>query len=75
MPRNEIFEGSHPLANNNDKSDRLIIRLGKKYIIDNNKYFTCPITVYRYTNLKSIRNTKDNKIEVLKVSGGWALND
>jgi len=69
MPRNEIFEGSHPLANNNDKSDRLIIRLGKKYVIDNNKYFTCPITVYRYTNLKSIRNTKDNKIEVLKVSG------
>lgn len=70
MPRNEIFEGSHPLANNNDKSDRLIIRLGKKYVIDNNKYFTCPITVYRYTNLKSIRNAKDNKIEVLKVSGG-----
>lgn len=69
MPRNEIFEGSHPLANNDDKSDRLIIRLGKKYVIDNNKYFTCPITVYRYTNLKSIRNTKDNKIEVLKVSG------
>jgi hypothetical protein len=68
IPRNEIFKKPHPLAKENDTSDRLIIRLGRKYIIDNNKYFTCPITVYRYTNLKNIRTPIDNKVEVLKVS-------
>jgi hypothetical protein len=68
IPRNEIFKKPHPLAKDNDTSDRLIIRLGRNYVIDNNKYFTCPITVYRYTNLKNIRTPKNNKIEVLKVS-------
>jgi hypothetical protein len=68
IPRNEIFKKPHPLAKDNDTSDRLIIRLGRKYMIDNNKYFTCPITVYRYTNLKNIRTPIDNKVEVLKVS-------
>jgi hypothetical protein len=68
IPRNEIFKKPHPLAKDNDTSDRLIIKLGRKYMIDNNKYFTCPITVYRYTNLKNIRTPIDNKVEVLKVS-------
>jgi predicted component of viral defense system (DUF524 family) len=68
IPRNEIFKKPHPLAKDNDTSDRLIIRLGRKYMIDNNNYFTCPITVYRYTNLKNIRTPIDNKVEVLKVS-------
>jgi len=68
MPRNQIFLNGHPLSKADDKSDRLIITLGKKIIIDNNKYFTCPITVYRYTTLKNIRTPINNKIEVLKIS-------
>lgn len=65
VPRNEIFPNNHILAKPNDYSDRLIISLGKKHIIDSNKFFTCPITVYRYTTLKNIRRPKENKIEVL----------
>jgi hypothetical protein len=68
IPRNEVFPKGHILAKPEDKSDRLIISLGKKFVIDKNNYFTCPITVYRYTTLKNIRTPKDNKIEVLKVS-------
>jgi hypothetical protein len=68
LPRNEIFANIHPLAEKNDTSERLVIKLGKKYMIDKNQYFTCQITVYRYTTLKNIKNPKDGKIEVLKVS-------
>ena len=67
IPRNEIFHKRHSLSKIDDKSDRLVIRLGKKYVINDNKYFTCSIMVYRYTKLSHIRNPKDNKIEVLKV--------
>jgi hypothetical protein len=68
VPRNQVFPIGHSLSKTDDKSDRLIITLGRKIIIDSNKYFTCPITVYRYTTLKNIRTPKDNKIEVLKLS-------
>lgn len=67
IPRNEIFHKRHSLNKIEDKSDRLVIRLGKKYVINHNKYFTCRIMVYRYTKLSHIRNPKGNKIEVLKV--------
>lgn len=67
MPRNEIFPSGHILDKPNDKSDRLMITLGKKHVIKKNQYFTCPITVYRYTTLKNIRNPKGINIEVLKV--------
>lgn len=68
VPRNQVFPNGHRLSKKEDNTDRLIITLGKKIVIDNNKYFTCPITVYRYTNLKNIRTPIENKIEVLKVS-------
>ena len=68
IPRNEIFANNHILSKNHDTSDRLVIKLGKKFLINNGKYYKFPITVYRYTNLKNIRNPKENKIEVLKVS-------
>ena len=68
MPRNQIFPRGHLLSNTQDKSNRLIIKLGKKFIIESNRYFRCPITVYRYTTLKNIRFPKDNKIEVLKIN-------
>ncbi|MCL4856317.1 MAG: DUF2357 domain-containing protein, partial [Flavobacteriales bacterium] len=62
IPRNEVFPTGHSLDKPYDKSDRLIITLGKKHIIKENRYFTCSITVYRYTTLKNIRNPKENKI-------------
>jgi predicted component of viral defense system (DUF524 family) len=68
VPRNEIFDKSHSLNKIDDKSERLVIRLGKKYIINDHKFFTCPIRVYRYTKLNHIRNPIDNKIQVLKIS-------
>lgn len=68
VPRNEVFSKNHILSKVDDKSDRLVISLGKRYVIKENQYFTCPITVYRYTTLKNIRNPKENKIEVLKIS-------
>jgi hypothetical protein len=68
MPRNEIFPIGHALFKSSDLSDRLVIKLGKKYIINNGKYFTCPIMVYRYTKLDLIRNPNGSQIEVVKVS-------
>lgn len=68
VPRNEIFPEGHILNKIEDMSDRLIITLGKKYLIDKGRYFTCPINLYRYTTLKNIRSPKNNNIEVLKVS-------
>ncbi|KOY86300.1 hypothetical protein AD998_09230 [bacterium 336/3] len=68
LPRNEIFADTHFLAKRNDTSQRLVISLGKKYVIDKNKYFKCKITVYRYTTLKNIRSPKDGEIEVLKIN-------
>ena len=65
IPRNEIFPKNHDLAKPKDKSDRLIITLGEKFVIDNNKYFSCKIRVYRYTSLKNIRTPDDDKIKLL----------
>jgi hypothetical protein len=64
VPRNEVFPKGHILANPDDKSDRLIISLGKRFVVDNNNYFTCQITVYRYTTLKNIRKPFNEKIIV-----------
>jgi hypothetical protein len=68
IPRNEIYPKTHPLSKNDDTSDRLIIKLGKKFVIDNNNYSTCLITVYRYTTLKDIRNPLNNNVIVYKVT-------
>jgi hypothetical protein len=65
IPRNEIFPKNHNLAKPQDKSDRLIITLGEKFVIDNNKYFSCKIRIYRYTTLKNIRTPIDDKIKLL----------
>ena len=70
--RKNIFKINHPLFK--DESDeRLVIRLGHKYLIDNGKFLkisdgSIGQIPYRYTNLKNIRSPKDNKVEVLKVS-------
>ena len=70
--RKNIFKTNHPLYK--DESDeRLVIRLGRKFQIDNGKFLkisdgSIGQIPYRYTNLKNIRTPIDNKVEVLKVS-------
>lgn len=72
VDRKDIFKTNHPLFKDED-GERLVIRLGIKYQIDNGKYLkisdgSIGQIPYRYTNLKNIRTPKDNKVEVLKVS-------
>lgn len=72
ISRKQIFKTNHPLYKDQE-DERLLIRLGQKYTIDNGKYLkisdgSIGQIPYRYTNLKNIRTPKDNKIEVLKVS-------
>ena len=72
IERKQIFKSNHPLYKDQD-DERLVIRLGQKFIIDNGKYLkisdgSIGQIPYRYTNLKSIRMPKDKKVEVLKVS-------
>jgi len=72
IERKQIFKSNHPLYKDQD-DERLVIRLGQKFIIDNGKYLkisdgSIGQIPYRYTNLKSIRMPNDNKVEVLKVS-------
>lgn len=71
IPRKLIFKTNHPLYKDQE-DERLLIRLGKRVFIDNEKYLKISDGIigqipYRYTNLKNIRKPKDNKIEVLKV--------
>jgi hypothetical protein len=70
IPRNEILNA--PKGKSDDKSERLVIRLGNKFTIDNEKYLKISDgnigqIPYRYTNLKNIRTPINDKIEVLKV--------
>jgi len=72
IPRKQIFKTNHPLYKDQE-DERLLIRLGQRFLIDNGKYLkisdgSIRQIPYRYTNLKNIRTPKDNKIEVLKVS-------
>ena len=72
MPRKDIFKPNHPLFKK-DTSERLVISLGKKFTIDNEKFFkisdgSIGQVPYRYTNLRNIRAPKNNKIEVLNLS-------
>jgi hypothetical protein len=70
--RKNIFETNHPLYKD-ESNERLVIRLGHKYQIDEGKFLkisdgSIGQIPYRYTNLKNIRTPIDNKVEVLKVS-------
>jgi hypothetical protein len=73
VPRTEIYNA--PKGRPNDNSERLVIWLGKKYVIDKGNFIkisdgSIGQIPYRYTRLSEIRKPKDGKIEVLKVSGG-----
>lgn len=70
-PRNLIENA--PKGRQNDFSERLVIRLGKKFEINDGKYLkisdgSIGRVPYRYTNLMNIRTPMDSKIEVLVVS-------
>jgi len=70
--RKNIFKTNHPLYKD-ENDERLVIRLGRKFQIDNGKFLkisdgSIGQIPYRYTNLKSIRTPIDNKVKVLKVS-------
>lgn len=72
VERKNIFKSNHPLYKD-EKGERLVIRLGNKFIIDKGNFLKIfdgfiGNAPYRYTNLKNMRTFKDNKIEVLKVS-------
>ncbi len=71
VKRNQIQNA--PIGRSEDNSERLVIWLGKKIQVNQGKFLkisdgSIGQTPYRYTRLKHIRNPKDNKIEVLKVS-------
>lgn len=66
--RNSIYPKGHPLFSM-DESERLVLRLGKKHLIDQNMFFKIDdgiIRNYRYTKLNFIRNPNQGKITVLK---------
>jgi len=65
LPRNEIFPQGHSLYKQDDFSERLVIKLGKKHLIKNGMYFTCSIRIYRYTKLFNIKNPINGKIEFI----------
>jgi hypothetical protein len=65
MPRNEIFPPGHPLHKKEDIGNRMVIKLGRRFLIDEGRYLTCGIAVFRYTNLRNIRNPLNGKVEVI----------
>jgi hypothetical protein len=68
IKRNSIYPKSHILFSK-DESERLVLKLGKKHIINQNVFFKIDdgiIRNYRYTKLSYIRNPDQGKIIVLK---------
>ena len=62
--RNEVYVPSHPLYKD-DSSERLVIKLGTKYVIQENRYFILDgVNPYRYLDLKSLTHPAGNRIEV-----------
>ena len=72
IQRNKLFKPEDKLFVPDDSSERLVLRLGKRFLISTNnesyKLSDGIIRHYRYSKLSFIRNPKDHKIEVLKVS-------
>ena len=78
LERHTIFEYGHPLYKK-ESAERLVIRLGNKYQVDNGKYLkisdgSIGRIPYRYTKLSSIRSPKNYKIEVLKLNQNYIDN-
>lgn len=55
--RNLIFPKGHMLFNPDDQTQRLVIKLGKKYIIKNGEFNTLnTLAIYRYTKLNHVKS-------------------
>lgn len=63
--RCDIFEKGALLYKGDDLSERIVIQLGRKYLIRGGKYLSAKITVYGYTSLKNIRNPTENAIDLI----------
>lgn len=72
IQRNKLFKPGEKLFTREDSSERLVLRLGKRFSISTNnesyKLSDGIIRHYRYSTLSFIRNPKNHKIEVLKIS-------
>ena len=70
IKRDEIKDA--PKSAKNDNSERLVIWLGKRFLINNGDFLKLEGGAigqipYRYTTLQNIRNPVSNKLQVLKV--------
>lgn len=54
VERNKIYPKNHPLFKSHDSSERLVLRLGKKFTVKTGAYFTFQISTYRYSTLSSL---------------------
>ncbi len=63
LPRNKIYDKSHELYSS-DTSERLVLHLGDRQVIKQEKYYKVKdgITVYRYSKLNYLKNLIGNKI-------------
>jgi hypothetical protein len=72
LPRSEIFQKDDALFDPNDKSERLVLRLGQRFSISHDekafKLSDGVIRHFRYSKLVNLRNPKNEKIEPLRVS-------
>jgi hypothetical protein len=65
LPRNKVFDKTHELYST-DTSERLVLHLGDKYIIKNEKYYKVEngiVNPYRYSKLSYLRDLTNNKIK------------
>lgn len=65
ISRNKIFNKNHELFSV-DTSERLVLQLGKRYIIKNEKYYKIDkgvVNPYRYTKLSYLKNLVSDKIK------------
>jgi hypothetical protein len=72
VPRDKIFNVDEPLHVSGDKSERLVLKLGKRFQISSTnesfKLADSTIRHFRYTKLAHLRNPRDGRIEMLTVS-------
>ncbi|HPV15273.1 MAG TPA: DUF2357 domain-containing protein [Candidatus Cloacimonadota bacterium] len=65
--RNEIFPPGNKLHEQNDQSERLVLTLGNRHLINGDAYYKLdvPMRVYNYTTLYNLRNPEGDKIKVI----------
>jgi hypothetical protein len=67
VSRDQIFSSGHPLFKSLDKTERLVLTLGRRFSLTNSessfKINGGPPRPYKYSKLSLIRSAKDGKIE------------